>query len=237
MLQFAVGTQTDITTISGMVRFSMDIVLHSVPKDSSQFSSSHVAPATATVIHSGLVLELTLPGTSRHSCPVSHSSSLQFLGAGTTAQIALLFDIIHAKPFGHSTSLQSRGIGLTLTGTQRTTEGSPSRSRSKHSIPSSQSNWSQVDGGGGGMHLGRGPTRVSLTTHTVSGGHKTKLQFITGGGVVGRMQRALMYCLQFRLVCRADRWENLLDACTVTSALLLVTQFDGAATGHLSPVR
>ena len=155
-------------------------------------------PITVTVIHKGVELKLVLlvTVTSRHSCPGAHSSSLQFRGVGTIAQIALLLLTMHTKPSGHSSSLQFRGVSLISAGTQRTTECNPSRLRSKHSIPSSHSSSSQLDGGGGATHLGRGPLEVFFTTHTVSGRHATKLQFVTGGG---KTQRALMYCLQFGL--------------------------------------
>ena len=161
-------------------------------------------PITRTLIHNGAELELVLlvTFTWRHSCPGSHSSSLQVRGVGAIAQIALLLVTMHTKPSGHSSSLQFRGLSLTiLAGTQRTTERNPSRLRSKHSIPSSHLSSSQLDGGGGATHLGRGPLGVSFTTHTVSGWHATKLQFITGGG---KMQRGLMYCLQFGLPAGQD---------------------------------
>jgi len=136
----------------------------------------------------------------RHSrfCSSQFSPSQASGSGGGSTQMAVPFVTMQTNPSEHSSSPQSRGVGTTRIGLQRTTGSNPALSRTRHSIPSSHSTFSQLVGGGWGTHLARGPRRVCRTSHTgLSVGHRITAQLVGGCDGGGRTHCGEIYCLQF----------------------------------------
>ena len=112
---------------------------------------SEIGPQIAVVMFKMVIV--------RHSrfCSSQFSPSQASGSGGGSTQMAVPFVTMQTNPSEHSSSLQSRGDGRTRIGLQRTTGFNPALTRTRHSIPSSHSTFSQLVGGGWGTHLAWGP--------------------------------------------------------------------------------